>query len=476
MNDPSSNIDGTDRNLSDICIRDNQSIEISMNEISMKSKNNLSGSIRRYTDALQTPWAILIGIIAGVITGISNKPLAAAIAPGGTIFLSLLQMCVLPIMFAAVSSSLANLLISKEVGRNLGRILAIFSAVMFFSAGMGTLLGAAGEPGTRIDQKSRTILGKMLADANSKSGNKENSRFAPDAQVRLSDPLEPKSVSQPGVLKFIAFLIPTNIFYSLSRGENMQILIFAIVFGISLASIPSDLSENIIQGMSAIFKAFENVISWIMYLLPFGLWCLLAGQIAKTGFEIVISMTYFVIIIYVGSLFMIVVNTLLIKKMTGMSIMKVMMALRKTIIISFGTRNSFAAMPAALDAMSRELSMDEQTCNLVIPLGITMCRFGTVMAFALISIFFSQIYGITLTPIDYIVVIAGSVMAAIASAGTPGIVTLSMLSLIFTPLGLPLEAAITLMLAIDPIIDPIMTLVNVHTNCAATAAIAKNSM
>lgn len=470
MNNPSGNNDKTHKPLSDICIRDNPSTEISM-----KRKNSQSGNIRRYAAVLQTPWAIFMGITAGVITGIFNKPLADAIAPGGTIFLSLLQMCVLPIMFAAVSSSLANLLISREVARNMGRILVVFFAVMFFSAGMGTLLGAAGEPGTRIDQKSRTVLGKVLADAISENANRANSRFAPDALVRLSDPLEPKSVSQPGVLKFIAFLIPTNIFSSLSRGENMQILIFAIVFGISLASIPSDHSENIIQGMSAIFKAFENVISWIMYLLPFGLCCLLAGQIAKTGFEIVISMAYFVIIIYVGSLFMIVVNTLLINKMTGESIMKVMMALRKTIIISFGTRNSFAAMPAALDAMSRELSVDEQTCKLVIPLGITMCRFGTVMAFALISIFFSQLYGITLTPFDYIVVISGSVMAAIASAGTPGIVALSMLSLIFAPLGLPLEAAITLMLAIDPIIDPIMTLVNVHTNCAATAVIAKPS-
>jgi len=459
----SRNIDKTDEPSSDI-------------STTIVQTNNSATGIARYAASLQTPWAIFMGIAAGVIIGIFYKPLAAAIAPGGTIFLSMLQMCVLPIMFAAVASSLANLLMSKGAGRNLGRILVVFFLGLFLCSALGTFLGVAGSPGSRIDQKSRSILGKMLADANSENGGKANSRFAPDVLVKLSDPLIKKPASKPGILKFISFLIPTNIFSSLSKGENMQILIFAIIFGIALSSIPSEKSENIIQGMSAIFKAFENVISWIMYLLPFGLCCLLAGQIAKTGFEIVFSMAYFVIIIYIGGLLLMIVNTLVIQRMTRVSVVTVLMALRKTIIISFGTRNGFAAMPAALDAMSRELSMDEETCKLVIPLGITLCRFGTVMAFALISMFFAQLYGITLAPFDYIFIIAGSVLAAIASAGTPGIVALTMLSLIFTPLGLPLEAAITLMLAIDPIIDPIMTLVNVHTNCAATAVIAKPSV
>ncbi len=425
---------------------------------------------------LRTPGAVFIGIAAGVLIGIFNKPLARGIEPGGTIFLSLLQMCVLPIMFAAVASSLANLLLSEGVARNLRRILGVFCMVMFLSAGFGALLGVVGQPGSRIDGSDRNVMGRILAESSAGLGAGSGGAFAPDALVKLSEPLQEQTVSRPDFLNFVAHLIPTNIFSSLSRGENMRILIFAVVFGISLASIPPGHSENIIQGMSGIFKAFENVISWVMYLLPFGLCSLLAGQIARTGFELVLSMGFFTALIYLSGLALIVFNTLVIQGMSGGTLGEVLSALRQTMIISFGTRNSFAAMPAALEAMSGDLSMDRQTCKLVIPLGITMCRFGTVMAFALISIFFAQLYNVVLTPLDYVVIISGSAAAGVASAGMPGIVALSMLSMVFTPLGLPLEAAITLMLAIDPIIDPIMTLVNVHTNCAATAVIANPSI
>lgn len=426
---------------------------------------------------LQSPWALLTGIVSGIVIGLFYPNLAETIAPGGTLFLAMLQMCVLPIMFAAVASSVTNLLLSKEASRNLGRILVTFTLALFLSAALGTFLGMAGKPGMRIDQETRVSLGKMLSHSpSSETEAAKDDRFSPDSYLKLSDPLNKRDISRPSLLQFLATLIPTNIFRALSRGENLQILVFALVFGIALATIPTDHSANIIQGMAAIFKAFENIIAWVMYILPFGLCSLVADQIARTGFNIIISMAYFIAIIFMGALFITVINTLVIAKTAGVSLVASTSALRRTLIIALGTRNSFAAMPSALDAMSQALSLDKKTCNLLIPLGITLCRFGTVMAFALITLFFAQLYGVSLTPLDYIMITAGSVIAAIASAGMPGVVALSMLSLLFTPLELPLETAITIMLAIDPIIDPVMTLVNVHTNCAATAAIAGSSV
>ena len=95
------------------------------------------------------------------------------------------------------------------------------------------------------------------------------------------------------------------------------------------------------------------------------------------------------------------------------------------------------------------------------------------MTFGLSTIFFAQLYNLPLGPGSYGVILFGTVLAALASAGAPGAATIGMLSLVFNPLGLPVEAAIALMLAVDPLIDPIITLVNVHTNCTCTALIAK---
>jgi proton glutamate symport protein len=159
--------------------------------------------------------------------------------------------------------------------------------------------------------------------------------------------------------------------------------------------------------------------------------------------------------------------------MSKTSFLSTFLALRKPLIISFGTRSSFVAMPSAIHSMSEDLRFEKETTNLVVPLGITLCRFGTVMAFGLSTIFFAQLYNLPLSPGSYGVILFGTVLAALASAGAPGAATIGMLSLVFNPLGLPVDAAIALMLAVDPLIDPIITLVNVHTNCTCTALIAK---
>jgi proton glutamate symport protein len=159
--------------------------------------------------------------------------------------------------------------------------------------------------------------------------------------------------------------------------------------------------------------------------------------------------------------------------MGGTSFVNSYVALRKPLIISFGTRSSFVAMPSAIHAMSEDLRFEKETINLTIPLGITICRFGTVMAFSFSAVFFAQLYHLQMSPGIYGIILMGTVLAALASAGAPGAATIGMLSLVFNPLGLPVDAAIALMLAVDPLIDPVLTLVNVHTNCACTALIAK---
>jgi proton glutamate symport protein len=426
-----------------------------------------------YSGWLLSPWAILAGMAGGVLIGTFNKELAEIIAPGGELFLKLLQMCIIPIMITAVSSSLARLFLSKKASRYIGRIVIVFLLGLLLSAGMGLLFGMIGQPGTRLDPGDRHTLGKTLVAAESGQQSAQRSKITPEWFVSLSQPLEKLAHQPPKFGDFFTAIIPENIFASLSGGHNMQILFFSILFGIALPSIPVQYSDKIITGLAGIFKTFENLIGWIMYSLPLGLCCLLAGQVARTGLDIMLAMVHFVVILYIGAFLLIGVNALIIQRAVKLPLSNVLASLRQTLVIAFGTRNGFVAIPAAIEAMSGDLGLDEQTTNLVIPLGITLCRFGTTMVFGLSTIFFVQLYQVTLSPMDYAFIVLGSVLAAIASAGAPGVVALRMLALVFTPLGLPLNAAITLLLAVDPVTDPILTLLNVHTNCAVTALIAK---
>jgi len=414
------------------------------------------------------PFTILVSMIAGIVIGLFFQETARQIAPVGAFFLSFLQMCVIPIMSTAVILSLSNLLRSKTTGRYLSRLLVTFLCGLFLASAVGLFLGLAGQPGAKLDKQAKTALGKILTESESKSG----SEFAPEMEISLYESLEKKTAS-PNIVRYLYEMIPSNIFSALSNGKNVNILFFSVILGIAIAFVKEDEGDYFLNNCTAIFKAFEKIIISAMYALPFALCCLLADQISLVGLDVLYAMVRFVVILYAGSVFIIIMNAVIIWMTTGVSFFRSFQKLKDTLFIAFGTRSSFAAMPAALRELPEGLSVKAETANFVMPLGITLCRYGTVMTFALSAVFFAQLYEIPLGIGNMMIILIGSVIGGISAAGAPGVVALSMLAVSFDPLGLPLAPAIVLLLAVDPLTDPILTLVNVHTNCAAATVIAK---
>jgi proton glutamate symport protein len=164
--------------------------------------------------------------------------------------------------------------------------------------------------------------------------------------------------------------------------------------------------------------------------------------------------------------------TVVIKLFTGKRIGFILKAMKEVIIISLGTRNSFAAIPSAIDASQNMLGLQKDIVNLVLPLGITMCRFGNVMLFSVFSIFAARLYHHSIDIQTVFIIATISILAAMAASGAPGIVARTMIAMVLTPLGIPSQAIIIMLITIDPMIDPITTLINIYPNCAATAVIA----
>jgi proton glutamate symport protein len=416
---------------------------------------------------LLSPYAIITGIISGILIGLFAEKFAHNLAPIGRLYLDLLQMCILPIMITAVASSLGHLFQSEKVAQNVKRLIIVFIAGMLLTSALGLMLALMGQPGARLEKNSKTVLGKILSQSESKA----ESQSSPDIQT-TQNPTTPSSFA---LINFASQTIPENIFEALSRGENLKILFFSIIFGISIAFVPKPLSQHFLNDCDAVFKAFETIILWIMYLLPFGLCFLLADQVSHVGIKVLTAMFKFIILIYLGSSLLIIFNALVIRYASGISFLHALAIFREPLIIALGTRNSFAAIPSALNVLSRKLSFEKKTVHLVIPLGITLCRFGTVMVFSLSTVFFAQLYEVPIHLQEIILILLGSVLAGMAAAGAPGVVAASMLALILEPLGLPVGAGIILFLAIDPITDPILTVVNVYSNCSATALITRSS-
>ncbi|MEY3786839.1 MAG: hypothetical protein RLZ75_1046, partial [Pseudomonadota bacterium] len=190
-------------------------------------------------------------------------------------------------------------------------------------------------------------------------------------------------------------------------------------------------------------------------------------EIAKIGLEIVWATTKLITLIYIACIGSLFIYSLMMwwKLKHKFSYAQILIGLRQPLLVALGTASSFATIPAALNALKNNLQADKNICDLVIPLGMTINPPASVLQFAISSLFIAQIYGMELGFNELTIIFVGSILAGLASSSTPSIVGLSMIAMILDPLGLPSGVAIILLVAIDPVIDPIITALNVQANC-----------
>ena len=407
---------------------------------------------------LRSPWAIVVSVVLAIYTGTTHKELAVLLAPVGDFYLGLLKMCVLPILLAAITTSIGRLMRSSNAAQYIKRILVVFPLGLIASSGLTVVIAAIAGPGRNLSTKTLESLGVLVNDS------------SVDLEMALTGPIleEPSR----GMGAFLISLVPDNIFSALSQGETLKVLIFSIIVGISLGLIRDRVTEPCFDILEAIYRTFNQLINWLTMVLPIGLFSLLAYQLSQQGLDVMLSMINFVVAALVIFLVVYVLSTLVVWQQSKTSLLKVLAALREPTILALATSSSLACLPSSIAQLSEALKFNRQTVNLVTPLSITICRFGSVIYFALGSLFVMQLYDKPLSLGSVIIVIAGSIFAGMATAGVTGILTLTMLGIVLEPLQLPLEAVLVLFVAIDPIMDPFRTLSIVHTGIAATAVIA----
>jgi proton glutamate symport protein len=414
---------------------------------------------------LKHPLVILLSITVGVVLGIVAQDVAKMLAPVGDLYLFFIQMSVYPILVSAIVSGLARLIQARSAGANLLRMTIVFMTCTFIASVCGLLSGIVGEPGRGLDEQAKQVLGQII------NQNDQNV-----LELSLSDPSDDPVVHQANFWNFLRMLVPANIFQALYQGLALQIVFFSIIFGIALGSIRSEASNLIINIMLSVLETFQQLVAWSLYGLPFALICLIATQVASIGVEIFSAMLKFTMLFWIVGAVLFVMSTLVIWLRSGFRHPLYMLrCLCDPIIISFATRSSFAALPASIRAMQHDLGFERESVSLMLPLGITIGRYGNIVHFALASLFVMQLYNQPLSAAGLAIVVIGSVFAGLATAGSSGILTLAMIGIVLGPLGLPAEAVLIVMMAIDMVIDPMRTFLIVYVNIAATALIVRRT-
>ncbi|PZV11807.1 MAG: dicarboxylate/amino acid:cation symporter [Leptolyngbya sp.] len=408
---------------------------------------------------LRSPWAILISSLLGAFIGTQQPQVAVWIAPFGTLYLGLLKMCVLPILLSAITNSLGRLMQSHDARQYVQRILVVFPLSLLGVSAIAVVIAAIAGPGRNLTADTLQTLGVLV------------NQSGVDLEMALSGPLP--AASTIGVTTLVDSVVPDNIFAALSEDQTLKVLLFAMIFGVSLGLVKAPTTAALFDTLDSLYRSFNQVIHWLTYLLPFGLCSLLADQLSQVGVEVLLSMVDFVVAAIATFALIYLICTLIIWRRSGVGLWPTVLALKDPTILSLATSSSLACLPAAITSLSENLKFNAQTTNLVTPLAITLCRFGSVIYFASATLFVMQLYQRDLGLASLGIVIVGSILAGMATSGVTGILTLTMLGLVLDPLKLPLEAVLVLFIAIDPLMDPFRTLGIVHTGMAATALVAE---
>lgn len=414
---------------------------------------------KTYKEWMLNPWIIFLSMFVGVAIGLINKNLAIQLAPLGSIYLGLLQMCVLPIIITAVVVSLGNMLHSGTAGIYLKRLLVVFGAGLLGAAILALVMASLFSPGTSIRPADKLTLSQHIA----------NIEVTAHAGMQVTVP-------PPGLVAFLGSIVPHNIFYALSNGQALSVLFFCVLLGTALGLVRSEGAKTVLVMLEAIYSAFLKIISWIMLLLPLGLCFLFAGYISQIGWAVLLALGKLIILLIGTALLMMSIYSVILWRKLKIPFLQLLQAMKAPLIVAFSTSSSFATLPTTLKTLQEDLKLDGYITRLVIPLGINFNQQAAVLRYVMVAVFMVQLYGHPLNASEIAFTIVTSVAAAVAVSGIPGIAGINIFALVLAPLNLPLAIGTILLTAIEPVIDPFITMVNVYGNCTAAAIIAKREV
>ena len=403
---------------------------------------------------LVSPWTILSSIILGVLAGVYLPQESMGFESIGGIYISLLKVVVLPFLLATILVGVISLLQKEGSATMIKRIIIGFIGSMVIAGAIG--VGSVAITGTEMTQEKKVQLGALV----------NNKDQGSDLNITLKEPMPITPVVSP--MEVAEKFIPENIFKSLDMGESLKVVIFCLIFGIALGNIKTAGQQILVDVLKSIQQASISIFKFLNYFLPFALLAMISSQVGKVGVGIFGTLLEFICQQALGGIVVLVLATIVIWMRAKTSIMDVISATKETLIVAISSRSSLACIPYAQEALNK-LKFDRAGVELTVPLSFTVNRIGSIVYYAIATAFIANIYGMSLGVSGLLVILFGSILAGLASAGTTGILTVATVAIVCDLLKLPSEAVLVLLIAVDPLMDMIRTASHVHGNVAVTA-------
>ena len=420
-----------------------------------------SFSIPRLAKVMSNPKTLALAIAVGVIVGMKFPSLVSTLNALELVYVDILKMLVLPFMVSTIIASISKLLQNPLASQYIRRLSLILPLSLLLVGGVSIISAHTLMPANTLN----------LGDARSVGTIMEGQRAISATELVVDMSAPPSKMPEISAKEAISRILPDNVFAALSDGNSLKVLIFCLLFGVALGYVPTDKSASAIASLESISKASQILMGWLNVLMPLALASMIATEVHQLDLETLVTMTTYIATQTAVCTLLMIFSTVVISHRCQQPLRRVATELRHLLVIAATTRNSVTCLPIAMKTMSQQLGFNKMGVELLLPLGITMSRYGGVAYYAVSTIFIVHTYGTPLSLTQLAGAALGCVFAGLVSAGTTGIVSIGLLSMVCIPLGLPVEGAMALFFAVDPLLDIFRTSLNAVGNCAAAAVI-----
>ncbi|MGI9325255.1 MAG: dicarboxylate/amino acid:cation symporter [Pseudomonadales bacterium] len=396
---------------------------------------------------------ILIGMVAGLLLGVGIQALGLSaehflnrvligdvLDAGGKLFIASLKVMVVPLVFVSLVCGAASLGATGSIGRLGGKTLGMYLLTTAVAVTIALTIALTFGIGEGAE--------------------------APPVEVTYN-PADPPSVKDT-----LVNIFPTNPVAAMAEGKMLQIIVFALLFGIALSK-AQEPGARVLSWFTDVNEVLMQLITLLIKLAPYGVFCLMAKLFATVGAaEILHVVGYFFTVVAALVVQISLVYPLLLTGFARLNPLTFIKKMREPQLVAFSTSSSGATLPVTLRTVEERIGVKNEVASFAVPLGATINMDGTAIMQGVATVFIANFYAVPLGIGDYVTVVLTATLASVGTAAVPG-VGLVTLTLVLTQVGLPVEGII-LIIGVDRLLDMLRTVVNVTGDGTVSTIVARS--
>ena len=459
---------------------------------------------------------IVIGLVLGVGWAVVSSMLGFSdftkdyLLPFGDIFINLLKLIAIPLGLLSIITGVTGLSDVSSLGRIGAKTVGIYLATTIVAISVGLVLVNLLNPGKHLGGDHRMvnrISYELWVQNNDRVVSADNLHYMDDPANAIyleqasqkvdadaaSDVVQKglqkaESQKDKGPLQWLVDMVPSNIFLSFNDSLMLQVIFFALFFGIAVVLLPREKVEHVIGFCTGANDVFIKMVDLVMKGAPFFVFALLAGKLAEMAGDdinrlgsIFYALGRYSVVVVIGLSIMIFLIypslvSLVISKKSRLNFRQSFKYFYKGIrpaqLLAFSTSSSAATLPVTMECVADNLGVEEEISSFVLPIGATVNMDGTSLYQGVAVVFLAQFHMIDLTWAQQITIVLTATLASIGSAAVPS-AGLIMLIIVLESVGLN-PAWIAIIFPVDRILDMCRTVVNVTGDAAVTTVIASS--